>query len=76
MKGSPRSLGRHGHRLWRTSSSLTNADTERETHVPEIARCAADSKRKEAGTLGRTPASESFLGQGETHNFTWQARPR
>src|ERR1700692_4010237 len=34
--------------------SITHAtDTERETHVPGIAWCAASSKRKEAGTVHR-----------------------
>src|SRR5271157_2047675 len=40
--------------------SITHApDTEWETHVPGIARCATSSKRKEAGTVHRSaPPSE------------------
>src|ERR1700681_3827997 len=42
------------------------ADTEREMHVPGIARCAASSKSKEAGTVHRsTPPSKRRSASGQ-----------
>src|SRR6266851_2291263 len=35
-------------------SILHAPDTEREAHVPGVERCAASSKRKEAGTVHRS----------------------
>jgi hypothetical protein len=57
--------------------SITHApDTERETHVPGIARCATSSKRKEAGTVHcSAPPSERRITPWQLYALKRQASP-